>query len=81
MPTDDKSDAIDVITLYLKPLPSTTLIMSFTLTPENNFPGLVTVPELTLISEIPLENFLELNTALAVKFGNPDTPVFLTDFN
>ena len=41
-----------------------TLIISFTLTPENNFPGLVTVGPSTLISEIPLENFLEFNTAL-----------------
>ena len=69
MPTDDKSDAIDVITLYLKVLSSMTLIMSFILTPENNFPGLVTVVPLTLTSEIPLENFLEVNTALALKLS------------
>ena len=78
--SDARSEEIAVTLLYLKPLPSTTLIISFTLTPENNFPGLVTVPEATLISEIPLENFLEFKTALAVKSGKSDT-LCLTDFN
>ena len=48
------------------------------MTPENNFPGLVTDPEAILTSVIPLENFLGLRTASASKSGNPVTPDCLT---
>ena len=77
----DKSEEIASILLYFRTPAWATLITSFTLTPENNFPGLVTVPEATLISEIPLDNFLGLKTACAVKSGKSDTPLRLTDFN
>ena len=68
-----KSEETDTTLLYFKLVPSITLIVSFGLTPENNFPGLVTWVPVTLTSVIPLGNFLGIRTASAVKSGKSGT--------